>query len=68
MFFHLSCARAVNDAFALIDLFGPDASGKAAARAREARDIGNHVRFCHWRQIGRLIELLDRAEAIGTIH
>lgn len=68
MLFHLADARAVADASALLDMFGTAASAQAAVRARDARHIGNHIRFCHWRQVERLIALLDSDEAVGTIH
>jgi hypothetical protein len=66
--FHLADTRAVADAAALIAGFGPQALDHAAARARAARDVGNHIRFCHWRQIERLIVLLHSPEPVGTVH
>lgn len=59
---------AVSDADELIASFGDDAGFEAAARADRSRDIGNHLHFCRWRQIERLILLLSSDEAVGTVH
>lgn len=40
-------------------LFGKDASGEAAGRARRSRDRGNVVGYCRWRQVERLIAALE---------
>lgn len=56
------------DAAELIERYGSDASLEAAARAERSRDDGNVVRFCHWRQIERVIATLSTDEAAGTIH
>jgi hypothetical protein len=37
-------------------------------RAEQSRDDGNVARFCHWRQIERVIATLSSDEVIGTIH
>ena len=60
--------RSLDDASELIDQFGELALVEAAARARYSRDVGNVQRFCHWRQIERMIAALDRPEAIGPLH
>ncbi len=52
----------------MMETFGLAAGGEAAARADRSRDLGNHIHFCRWRQIERLIELLSSDEAIGTVH
>ena len=52
----------------LMDRFGDDAGLEAAARAERSRDEGNVVRFCHWRQIERVIATLSDEEVRGTIH
>lgn len=49
-------------------LFGDNAGYEAAARADHSRDLGNHIRFCHWRQIERMIVLLSIDRPIGTVH
>jgi hypothetical protein len=64
----LADRRAIVDADTLIAMFGDDAGLEAAARADHSRDIGNHVHFCHWRQIERLIVLLSVNRAVGTVH
>lgn len=56
------------DAADLIDRFGEKASGEASARANVSRDAGNVVRFCHWRQIERVIAVLGSGQAHGTVH
>jgi hypothetical protein len=56
------------DAADLIERFGSGARYEAAARAEQSRDDGNVVRFCHWRQIERVIATLSTDEAAGTIH
>ena len=59
---------ALADASDLIDRFGDDAGFEAAARAERSRDDGNVVRFCHWRQIERVIATLSNEEVRGTVH
>lgn len=59
---------AVADAAALIDQFGDDAGFEAAARADHSRGLGNHIHFCRWRQIERLILVMCADKPIGTVH
>lgn len=59
---------ALDDACRLIDRFGDDAALEAAVRAEGARDRGNVLRFCHWRQIERVIVTLASDEVAGTVH
>lgn len=59
---------ALDDACRLIDRFGDDAAMEAAVRAEGARDRGNVLRFCHWRQIERVIVTLASDEVAGTVH
>ena len=56
------------DACLLMSRFGADAGFEAAARADRSRDKGNLHRFCHWRQIERLIVHLDGDGAAETLH
>jgi hypothetical protein len=56
------------DATELMERFGDDARLEAAVRADRSRDDGNVARFCHWRQIERVIATLNSDEVIGTIH
>ena len=59
---------ALSDASELIDRFGDEAGFEAAARADKSRDDGNVARFCHWRQIERVIASLTNDEVRGTVH
>jgi hypothetical protein len=59
---------ALADAADLIDRYGDDAGLEAAVRAERSRDDGNIVRFCHWRQIERVIATLTSDEVTGTLH
>ena len=59
---------ALADATQLIDAFGDDAGFEAASRAEHSRDAGNVIRFCHWRQIERVIATLSSGEVRGTVH
>lgn len=65
---YLSSRKSVDDAQDLICRFGDNAGFEAAARADHSRDVGNHIHFCHWRQIERLIILLAVDEVVGTVH
>ncbi len=58
----------VKDAAELILMFGDDAGFQAASRADKSRELGNHIHFCRWRQIERLIVLMSVARAVGTVH
>lgn len=60
--------RALADAALLLETYGDDAGFEAAARAEDSRDKGNVLRFCHWRQIERVIVTLSDQQARGTIH
>ena len=59
---------ALADASELIDRYGDNAGFEAAARAERSRDSGNVIRFCHWRQIERVIATLADEEVRGTVH
>lgn len=59
---------ALADASDLIEHYGENAELEAAARAQRSRDDGNVMRFCHWRQIARVIMVLTSDEARGTVH
>lgn len=56
------------DAALLLETYGDDAGFEAAARAEASRERGNVLRFCHWRQIERVIVTLSDQEVYGTIH
>jgi len=59
---------ALADASDLIERYGDDAVLEAAMRAERSRDDGNVARFCHWRQIERVIATLSSDEVLGTLH
>ena len=59
---------ALADAAELVERFGSHAGSEAALRAAGSRDAGNVARFCHWRQIERVIAALASREVAGTIH
>ena len=59
---------ALADASDLIERYGDGAGFEAAMRAERSRDLGNVVRFCHWRQIERVIATLNSGEVLGSIH
>ena len=65
---HINGRGALADATALIEQFGDLAESEAAQRARESRNAGNVARFCHWRQIERVIATLSCGEVRGTVH
>jgi len=65
---YLADARQVTEAADLIAAFGAHAEGEATQRANRYRDIGNHIRFCRWRQTTRLIALLGDTAVAGTVH
>lgn len=59
---------ALADASELIERYGEEAALQAAVRAASSRDAGNVLRFCHWRQIERMIEALNCEEIRGSVH
>lgn len=65
---YLSDPSEVAAALALIERHGDDAGFAASAEADHYRDIGNHVKFCRWRQIERLIVLMSAGASAGTVH
>lgn len=65
---YLADTRPHLDAAELLTLFGAEAATEAAARAARSRTLGNHVHFCRWRQVERLIAVLDTGAAAGTVH
>jgi hypothetical protein len=65
---YISGRPALADAKQLLEQFGDEAIFEAAALADYSRDVGNVARFCHWRQIERVIETLISDEIRGTVH
>jgi hypothetical protein len=58
----------LTDAQELMREFGPEAALQAAVRAEKSRGAENIVKFCHWRQVERLIDALAGDEPRGTVH
>ncbi len=68
MHLYLADRSSVAVAQELIATFGDEAGVEAATRADRSRDLGNHIHFCRWRQIERLIILMSVGRAVGTVH
>ena len=60
--------RDVVEAETLMNRFGKAAISEAADRAEASRNIGNHLHYCRWRQIERLIIVLSVETTLGTVH
>lgn len=60
--------RDVSEAQKLLMHFGREAGMEAAERAEASRNLGNHLQYCRWRQIERLLIMLSLESSIGTIH
>jgi len=56
------------DAEQLMRDFGQEAQLQAAVRAEQSREAENILKFCHWRQVERLIDALASDEPQGTVH
>ena len=56
------------DAQDLIRDYGGEAALQAAVRAEKSRGAENILKFCHWRQVERLIDALASEEPPGTVH
>ena len=65
---YISSRAAYNEACQLLSAYGDMAGDHAIKRAEQARSVGNHVHFCHWRQIERLLVIMAIDRSIGTIH
>jgi hypothetical protein len=61
-------SRDVTEAQKLMVHFGAEAGLEAAERAENSRNLGNHLGYCRWRQIERLVIMLSLETSIGTIH
>ena len=58
----------LSDAQDLMHEFGGEAALQAAVRAEQSRGAENILKFCHWRQVERLIDALAAEEAPGSVH
>lgn len=56
------------DAQKLMREFGEEAALQAAVRAESSRAAENILKFCHWRQVERLIDALAAEAPQGTVH
>lgn len=65
---YLADRHMVTDASSLIRAFGAFAADEAAIRADRSRSVGNVVHFCRWRQVERLVRLLETDLPTGTLH
>ena len=65
---YLPDRSAAADAADLLARFGDYAASEAAARADRSRELGTVIHFCRWRQIERLILLLEDGGRAQTIH
>lgn len=65
---YIAGRASLDDAQDLIREFGPRAQLQAAVRAEKSREAENILKFCHWRQIERLIDALAAEEPYGTLH
>ena len=64
----LADRASVADAARLLADHGEAAALAAAAEAERNRSLGNHIHFCRWRQIERLITYLSIDIALDTVH
>lgn len=65
---YIGSRQAYEDACKLLSHYGETAGIEASDRAEAARVRGNHIHFCHWRQIERLLVILSIDQSIGTVH
>ena len=68
MAYTISDRRVADAATALIGAHGVEAARQAALLADASRDCGNLHKFCHWRQVGRMIRALSHATGEATFH
>ena len=64
----IACRGSLADAEELMREFGTEAALQAAVRAEKSRGAENILKFCHWRQVERLIDALAAEEPQGTVH
>jgi hypothetical protein len=65
---YLTDRSSVADAIALIRDHGEGAVAHARRCAHQSRTVGNHIHFCRWRQVARLIVLLTDDTVFGSVH
>ncbi len=64
----LTTRKCAENATELMSIFGTGAGEEASNRANKSRDVGNVVQFCRWRQIERLILVLENSHSVATLH
>ena len=64
----IASRNSLSDAENLIRELGEEAALQAAARAEKSREAENILKFCHWRQVERLIDALGAEEPQSTVH
>lgn len=64
----IRCRKSLDDASSLINSFGKQAEWEAASRAEASRAAMNVSRYCHWRQVERLVATLNDQRVVGSIH
>jgi len=65
---YISDRTHVTTAQELISMFGALAPIEAAARANYSRSLGNHIHFCKWREVARLIDVFNAEPENVTLH
>ncbi len=65
---YLAATRPHADAVDLLGRFGMEAPSVAKARAEESRRVGNHIHFCRWREVARLLAALGDERGSATLH
>ena len=60
--------KALDDASLLLSDFGRTAEREAASRAEQSRSDLNVSRYCHWRQVERVLATLASDVVSGTVH
>ncbi len=64
----LAGSAALSDAAQLQREFGDDAGQAAQLRAAHARARDNALRYCHWREVERMLAWLDAPAGGATRH
>ncbi|MEM1133261.1 MAG: hypothetical protein AAGH53_10010 [Pseudomonadota bacterium] len=60
--------RACDEALNMINLLDNAAVDQAVHNANSARDKGNHIHFCYWRDVVRMIALVQSEAVSGSLN
>ncbi|MEO1044267.1 MAG: hypothetical protein AAFX04_02375 [Pseudomonadota bacterium] len=60
--------KAFEEALNMVEVLADAAGDQAEDNARRARDLGNHIHFCHWREVRRIIATLGARTISGTVN